>query len=172
MRQYETKYPSFAYLGASPVDFDAKPRDGSEKCVWVRLCDLSIARELAKKKTRMAVILNADPHYKDGSHWMTLFINLNDRYLFYFDSTGDPMPRQVKKLVKRLQAEGAALGLHLRLIVNRVPHQRQNTECGVYALYAVSRLLEGTDTPRSLMGARIPDDAMFSFRRKFFNHTD
>ena len=170
MHQYEKEYSHFAYLGASPIDFDAKPRDSGDKCVWVKLCDLSIANELAKGKTQMAVILNADPHYEDGSHWMTLFINLNERYILYFDSTGDPPPREVRRLVSRLREEARRLGLHLRLIINKTAHQKQNTECGVYGLYVVSQLLEGRQPVQALVSKRVPDDAMFAFRRKFFNH--
>ncbi len=169
MHQYEVAYPHFVYLGSSPIDFDARPRDRSEKCVWARLCDLSIANELRKGKTEMAVILNADPHYKEGSHWMTLFVNLSQRYIFYFDSTGDPMPAEVKRLVSRLKDEAKSLGLDLDVIESRRRHQRENTECGVYALYAVSELLGGHHTPASLMAKGIPDAEMFRFRKRFFN---
>ncbi len=169
MAQYEQHYPHFAFLGASPIDFDARPTDSKDKCVWKKLCDLDIAKELDAGKTQLAAILNADPHYKDGSHWMTIYINLNAGYVLYFDSTGDPMPKEVRKLVARLKTQGSAIGLKLRVIVNRARHQRQDTECGVYGLFVIAQLLEGQRTPSSLVRGRISDNEMYAFRRHFFN---
>ena len=169
MKQYEATYPRFTFLGASPIDFDARPDGPDKPCVWKRLCALDLAKELAAGKTDIAVIFNADTHDKDGSHWMTMYIDLAKGYMLYFDSTGDPMPRQVKKLTKRLSAQAKKVGIDLRLLVSRARHQRRDTECGIYGLYVISELLQGKRTPESLTRGRIPDDTMERFRRRFFN---
>lgn len=169
MEQYERVFPHFLFLGASPIDFDARPAKKGGACVSSKLCNLDLARELRKGKTDIGVIFNADPHYKEGSHWMALFVDLKEGYILYFDSTGDRMPREVTRLVKRLQTQGEAMGSPLRLIESRAKHQRRNTECGIYGLYAISQLLQGKRTPESLTRGRISDDAMFRFRRHFFN---
>ena len=170
MRQYETAHPHFRYLGSSPIDFDARPADHAGSCVWPQLCSLSLKRQRSNGKTALAAILNADPHHMDGSHWMTLFIDIAKDYILFFDSTGDPAPPEVTKLVKRLRAEGEAMGKSIHYYVNRYPHQRQNTECGVYGLYAVSKLLAGTTSPSRLVrGPRIADRTIWRFRKKFFN---
>lgn len=169
MKQYEREYAHFVFLGASPIDFDAQSTDEPGRCVWEKLCGLSLRNEKRRGKTNIAVIFNADPHYKEGSHWMAMFVDLEKAYILYFDSTGDPMPREVKRLVKRLQDQGKAMGIPLRLVVSRAKHQRRNTECGIYGLYAISQLLQGKRTPESLTRGRISDDAMFKFRKHFFN---
>ena len=169
MEQYERVFPHFLFLGASPIDFDARPTDKRRNCVSSKLCNLDLARELRKGHTDIGVIFNADPHYKEGSHWMAMFVDLKEGYILYFDSTGDPMPPEVARLTKRLQKQGTAMGTPLRLIVSRAKHQRRNTECGIYGLYAISQLLQGKRSPESLTKGRISDKAMFRFRKHFFN---
>lgn len=169
MKQYEREYPHFVFLGASPIDFDARPQGASKPCVWDQLCSLDIAQKSKQGKTDLAVIFNADTHDKEGSHWMTMYIDLNKGYILYFDSTGDPMPREVKKLTKRLTEQAKDMGIPMRVLVSRARHQRRDTECGIYGLYAVSQLLQGKRTPESLCRGRISDDTMQRFRKKFFN---
>jgi hypothetical protein len=169
MTQYEREHKNFVFLGAAPIDFDARPGGEGAECVWKKLCELDLARELRQGKTDLAAILNADPHHRDGSHWMTLYIDLKDGYILYFDSTGDAMPRQVRRLIDRLTSQARKLGIEMRVLISRARHQRQNTECGIYGLFAVSELLEGTRTPESLMRGRISDAEMHRFRTRFFN---
>ena len=169
MRQYEQVYPNFAFLGASPIDFDARPDGPSKPCVWNRLCALDLSKKKAEGKTDLAVIFNADTHDEEGSHWMTMYVDLKKGYILFFDSTGDPMPREVKKLTSRLVKQAKEMGLPMRLLVSKARHQRRDTECGIYGLYAVSQLLQNKRTPESLCKGRISDDKMERFRRKFFN---
>ena len=39
MRQYEREYPSFEFIGPSPIDFDKRQEYG--ECVWGELCHFS-----------------------------------------------------------------------------------------------------------------------------------
>ena len=49
-------------------------------------------------------------------------------------------------------------------------HQKRNTECGMYSLYMIVNLIEGTRTPEDFMrGGRIPDSVMLEFRNEYFN---
>ena len=50
----------------------------------------------------MGIVFNTDPHYKDGEHWISLFVNLSGSHLnnnpgiYYFDSFGRKPPTQIK----------------------------------------------------------------------------
>ena len=46
--QYEIKYPEFAFLGATPIDFDHKFRNGD--CVENKLCRISLKNLIKRKK--------------------------------------------------------------------------------------------------------------------------
>ena len=166
MGQYEEAFPAFKFYGASPIDFDKRVRRG--KCVWDDLCKLSLARELGRGVERIGIILNMDPHDKPGSHWVTMFIDLGRGYALYFDSTGDPPPKEVERLLARLKEQSERIGVPLKVMINKRAHQRGDTECGVYGLYLIKRLLAGDD-PSDYLEGRIPDGEMLAMRGGFFN---
>lgn len=178
MKQYEHSYPCFQFIGPSPIDFDTHLVDGT--CVWEDLCEFSLAKCLKKKKTKIGIIFNTDPHDKGGSHWISLFINLRKKFIFYFDSNGKPPPKEVKVFIERVRSQvkegGGADRDELTYIENTVVHQHGNTECGMYSLYMIISLL--TELPGALhktfrdftvKDKRIQDKDMESLRHKLFN---
>ena len=40
MKQYEKEYPSFRFIGPSPIDYDAHEYNG--ECVWEELCKFNL----------------------------------------------------------------------------------------------------------------------------------
>jgi len=169
MKQYEKAYPCFEFIGPSPMDYDTHLAYG--ECVWEELCKFDLDNFIKRKKYKIGVIFNTDPHYLPGSHWVSLFVNLKRGYIFYFDSAGDPAPKQVVKLAKNIQKQGDKLGMELEFIQNapRV-HQRGDNECGMYSLYAITSLLKDIRSPQSfLVGGEITDDSMHRMRDKYFN---
>lgn len=169
MRQYEKAYPCFEFLGPSPIDYDAHVEYG--ECVWEELCKFDLKAFVDRGKFKIGVIFNLDKHYEPGSHWVSLFVNLKKNYIFYFDSTGEPAPKEVKTLVKTIQGQASSLGMgELRFVVNDRPHQKGNNECGMYSLYAIATQLKDQRHPESfLKGGEITDHSMHSLRDKYFN---
>ena len=170
MKQYEKEYPYFMFLGPSPIDFDHRPDDG--KCVWEDICNLNICDEYNKQnKRKFGFIFNLDPHYKGGSHWVSLFVDLDKNFIFFLDTNGDSIPDEIKALVKRLKKQCKQV-LHKRMsFSDNAPteHQYENTECGRYSLYALVNLLQEKTTPQTIKRRRIPDEKMMAFRKIFFN---
>lgn len=168
MRQYERKHRNFVFIGPSPIDFDTRLQH--DVCVWEELCKFDLAKLMAKGKNAIGIIFNVDPHDKPGAHWVSMFVDTRLGFIVFFDSTGDPPQRQVKTLIKRIQSQAAAAGLDFDTHINKANHQLQNTECGIYSLYLITELLQGTKTPEDFLhGRRIPDKEMFMLRDKFFN---
>ena len=168
MKQYENKYHCFEFIGPSPIDFDDRKLNGM--CVWDELCTFDIKQKLEKGKTKIAVIFNLDPHYKSGSHWVSLFINIKKKFIFFLDSNGDKIPKRINTLVKRIISQAKKFGLTLEFFQNypRI-HQKQNTECGIYSLYMIIQLLEDKKTPNYFINNRVPDKSMEKMRKKYFN---
>ena len=108
MKQYERYYKNFLFIGPSPIDFDAKLVDN--ECVWEELCKFDLKKIIAKNKNKLGLIFNLDPHYKSGSHWVSMFINIPQRYIFYFDSNGDKMPEEIKILIERIKLSRKRVG--------------------------------------------------------------
>lgn len=189
MKQYEKAFPTFDFIGPSPIDFDThimpdsynSPLDKKEntpgnrkkkECVWEELCEFKLMDYLQKGKTNIGVIFNLDPHYLEGSHWVALFINIKKAEIFYFDSNGDPTPKEVKRLIKKIMKQGQKHGIHFRSDSNHgVDHQLENTECGIYCLYFIIELLTGKKTGEYFKKHIIRDDSMEKLRNVYFNPT-
>jgi hypothetical protein len=170
MKQYEDKFPAFEFLGPSPSDYSAPKVAGV--CVWEELCNFSLKKYVDSGTHKIGVIFNTDPHTEDGSHWVSLFINVeaNNNYIFFFDSTGDRPQKEIREFIKTVTQQGRALDIRFKYYENRKQHQKRDTECGMYALFMIVNLIEGTRTPEEFMrGDRIPDDHMIEFRKEYFN---
>ena len=167
MKQYEHAYPCFQFLGPSPIDFDKK--QGKKQCVWNELCYFDLQSFLLKGCNKIGIIFNTDPHYLNGSHWIALFINVKRNYIYFFDSVGDPAPKEINVLIDRIidQSE-TATGKKLERFDNKTKHQRSNSECGMYCLYFIIQALKDVH-PQSYMHTRIPDKDVEKFRKIYFN---
>ncbi len=168
--QYETRYPDFDFLGPSPIDFDSKE---DSKCVWQEICAFNLKTHLTRGKKKFGFIFNTDPHTKGGSHWISMFVNTVEKYIFFFDSTGMAPPEEVKKLIERINRQYNEItgGAKLTVKINTVEHQKQNTECGMYSLFCIISLLTGKLTPDDFMNGttKFTDEKMKMLRKEYFS---
>lgn len=170
MNQYEKKYKCFDFLGPSPIDYDAHRLYG--ECVWDELCHFSLVEQIKKGHTKFGVIFNLDPHYKGGSHWVSLFVNIKKKTIFYFDSAGETCPQQIKKFVNMVIEQGQKLSkpIHFKYDENHpIEHQYGNTECGIYSIFFIVHMLEDKINGHYLKTHVLKDKYMENFRRVYFN---
>jgi hypothetical protein len=171
MKQYEHTYPCFRFIGPTPIDFDKHLYQ--DKCVWDDLCTFDLAKFKKQGVNKIGIIFNTDPHDKSGAHWISLFIDLKKKFLFFFDSNGTPMPKEVKKFCERVMAQAAALNIKLTLDENApFVHQEGNTECGMYSLYLIITLVKDTHNYKFFKNTKISDAAMEKMRDRYFNNRD
>jgi len=172
MKQYEHAYKCFDFLGPSPIDFDTRKMYG--ECVWDELCNFNLAHQLNTGKTKIGMIFNTDPHDKPGQHWISMFVDVKKQMIFFFDSVGDKIPKQVMALVKRIQEQGLAMTPPINFVFDQnhpVEHQYGTTECGVYSLFFIVHMLEDKLTKEYLKTHIIRDKYMENFRDIYFNHS-
>jgi len=170
MRQYEDAYSCFKFLGPSPIDFDKHQTD--DGCVWPELCNFQLKDEISKGISKIGVIFNLDPHYKSGSHWVSLFINIKKSTIFFFDSAGEKIPKQITELVDRVIEQGKKLSINFTFDQNHpVEHQFGNTECGIYSLFFIIYMLEDAISGDNLKNKNkiYKDDYIEKYRKVFFN---
>jgi hypothetical protein len=166
--QYKSTYPDFTYLGPSPIDFDKKVDE--KVCVWPELCQLNIQKEKDKGIKKIGIVFNLDKHDQSGSHWVALFIHIEERYMFYFDSCAPKkLPPEITELMNRVDKQFKEMGIQIKRFINTVPHQKGNTECGMYVLYFIICLLENLKKPHDFYRRRIPDQEVEMFRNIYFN---
>ena len=179
LEQYENTYKHFEFIGPTPIDFDAVI---SGRCIQSELCKFQLSDYIKKGKTHIGVIFNLSPHTSGGSHWVSLFIDVKDRTIFFFDSAGDPIPKEIKALVDRIQKQareinGSKYAFHQN---NPKEHQMGNTECGVYSLFFIITMLTSmSPLTRGRMNMRqkihlfkkrtISDKYIEKYRNVYFN---
>ena len=172
MKQYENKYKNFEFIGPSPIDFDKHML--YNECIWEELCKFELKNYIKRGKTKIGIVFNTDPHYLSGSHWISLFIDIKNKYIFYFDSNGHKIPPEINRLVKRIinQSNTNPLNLNLKYSDNfKKRHQKEDSECGMYALYFIIMLLTEEKKPEYFnnKSIKISDNEMNELRKKYFD---
>ena len=115
------------------------------------------------------MVFNTDPHNKSGSHWISLFISIPKKLIYFFDSAGDACPPQIMKLVRRIIPQGQALNISFSFDQNHpMEHQYGNTECGMYVLYFLINMVLGRLDTLDLKTQRIPDNVLIYLRNLYF----
>ena len=168
MKQYERKYKCFQFLGPSPIDYDKHLSHG--ECVWEELCKFNLEKMIKKGKTKIGVIFNIDPHNKEGSHWVAVFVNIRKREVYYFDSYGERTSKFINRFVNnKIIAQGETLGMDFKYIKNKKRHQYRSSECGMYCLYFIIQMLTTDISFEKFIEHKIEDKKVFNLRKQYFN---
>ena len=168
MKQYEKTYPCFEFIGPSPIDYDKHIAYG--ECVWEELCEFSLEAQIKEKKPKIGIIFNLDPHNKPGSHWVAMFIDTKRGEIYYLDSYGEKIPRQIKKFANKVKKQSLKVGKKkaYKLLENKRRHQFSESECGMYSLYFIIQMLKN-DNFKKFTNKRITDKYMKKLRKIYFN---
>jgi len=164
MDQYENMYKDFVYLGAVPMDFQNLNLDG--------LSNINLDKHKNDGKSKFGIIFNLDPHYKGGSHWVSLFINVKEKTIFFFDSAGEYVPQQIKKFADNVIEQGKKLSSPINFKFDQnhpVEHQYGNTECGIYSIFFITHMLEDKITGHYMKTHILKDKYMENFRKIYYN---
>lgn len=183
LKQYVDADKTFVSLGAVPIDFAAPdPYSKNEgKCLIPAFCKINLAELRSQGKTGVGMVFNIDPHFKDGSHWVALYVDLGTQSgglrksgmakssnggpaCYYFDSYGYPPPRQIKLLMQSLWKQDN----RCKLAYNGRRFQYSNTECGVYSIYFLICMHYGVQFKR-FVKHRVKDNVMLFLRSWFWN---
>ena len=143
------------------IDFDDLPALGIK--------NLDVEKLYKEGKTKLGIVFNLDEHWKSGSHWTALYTDMKGGKIYYFDSYGSKPPERVRVLMRRL-ARFYQTGRGIRnpdADYNKMRHQYKNSECGVYSMNFILRMLRGT-TLEEVNSIRISDEKINKCRRKYF----
>lgn len=163
--QYQDKYPDFIFLGAVPIDFMNLDYLPFKK---LKLEDLE-----KDGYNKFGVIFNTDKSTGRGQHWISLFCDLKNGKIYFSDSTGTRQPKEVNefmKIVEKYLVEKKNI-LNPDIRYNKTQHQRGNSECGVYSINFILRLLKGK-TFDHLTKKRLTDEQVNKCRIKYFGKTN
>lgn len=187
LNQYQVSFPHFAFIGPSPIDYDTKMNKTT--CVCRNLCEFQVRKYVEKKITKIGIVFNLDPHTKGGSHWVAMFVDLKDDFAFFFNSTGEKIPKRIHQFATTVINQGKELVPPKNITFHEntnTEHQKSNTECGMYCLYFIITMLIrkkeiGDDINVPEMNkeqlfdlfqgktGRLPDEKMLEKRDEYFS---
>ena len=188
IRQYEDKYPHFKFMGPTTIDFDTRLPEKNNRCVEEEICQFDLKKDMKDGIKQFACVFNLDKHYQSGSHWVSMFIDIPEKVIFYFDSAGaNNIPKEIDILVERLQTQARELDHPFQFDYfnnSKRKHQIGGTECGMYALFFIITMLTGK-TPfygnkilsmderiELFLKKNIPDKVVFDYRDLYFNTSE
>tara|TARA_B110000285_G_scaffold111236_1_gene126266 strand:- start:1299 stop:2156 length:858 start_codon:yes stop_codon:yes gene_type:complete len=169
LKQYAEADSHFYYYGATPMDFDLK---NGNKCSVNGLCKFDLGEHLNNGIEKIGVVFNTDDHDEPGEHWVSMYvdckgINLNEPCIYYFDSTGDDAPEEVKSLIEKIKDQGLEKGIKFTDLHNDLEHQKGNSECGMYCLHFMIYMLEDGNFMKYVKNKK-SDEYIEKFRNVFF----
>lgn len=169
LKQYEEIYPNFRLVGVFPIDFAAPdPYTKNKKhCLQDEVCDLDLKKSAEEGKTHLGFVYNLDPHFKEGSHWIASFTDIPGHKSYYFDSYGFEAPPQIARFLRSLTLQDPKM----KLAYNARRFQYGETECGMYCIYFILKMLEGADF-RKFCRSQPRDGEMLELRKRFFAPKD
>jgi len=190
MVQYHSVYKDFIFFGAVPYDF--------EDVGVLELKTPELFNDMMKKgKTRFGMVINLDSHNMSGSHWVGLYADFNKGQVYFFDSVGKKPRKKIKKFIngivkymynrkfpnKKLNINNVLKSLNnnnlnneyianlknFDIQYNKVQQQYKDTECGVYSINFIIRLLDG-ETFDQISHNITKDDIMNENRKVYFRN--
>lgn len=169
MNQYQQKFKKFKYLGTVPMDFDKKSFTGS--CVVSDICKFNLENEYKNGFNKFGVVFNLDKSHQSGSHWVCMFVDLKLEKIYYWDSYGMAPSKEVLDLGKKIEKQALKLNKKMKLYINNYRHQFGNSECGIYCLWFLIRLLESKNsfkTYNQIIKKKVKDSIMQKNRDVLF----
>jgi hypothetical protein len=177
MYQYESKYPEFKFLGALPYDFEELPYFGIQNIDFDKLKDTTY---------KIGAVINLDEHNMPGSHWVALYANLRKNIVYYFDSFGKKPGKRINIFVRKILNYMYNVKYHTNIKMsefmskfhssndydvryNKIQHQFKNSECGVYSMNFIIRLLGG-ETFDDIVNNITDDTTMNNCRKIYFRN--
>ena len=165
MDQYQMEIPEFRFLGAVPMDFKKINLKGPS--------DLDIEKNVKDGITKFGIIFNLDESWQSGSHWTASYVDIDKGHVYYFDSYGAPPEPRVIHFLKEFiyYYERKNKGKHIKLRVNKVRHQYENSECGVYSINFILQLLNGKSFD-DITENKLKDKEVNKLRKIIFRNTN
>ena len=190
IHQYHKMNDDFIFLGTVPYDFEDLPILGFN--------DINFSELYINNKKKIGLVINLDEHYKSGSHWVALFANLEKKQIYYFDSTGRKPLKRIRKFInkiikfmykntfnKNLSIDELLSNIKKKKIkenetinniiknfdirYNNIQHQFKNSECGVYSIHFITKLVNNNSFD-DVINNIINDDDMHKYRNIFFRN--
>ena len=164
LKQHMDSDKNFYFYGAVPMDF--------KKCSVSNLCNFNMEKHLDKGESKIGIVFNTDPSTKDGEHWISLYMDLGkhnspDYGIYYFDSFGRKPSKEIAELIQNTIKQGEKCKRKPLYFYNDYSYQKANSQCGMYAIHFIKKMLEGLSFEEYL-DTKLNDKLMIQLRNEYF----
>ena len=164
LKQHMDSDKNFYFYGAVPMDF--------KKCSVSNLCNFNMKKHLDKGESKIGIVFNTDPSTKDGEHWISMYMDLGkhngpDYGIYYFDSFGRKPSKEVTELIQKAIKQGKKCKRKPLYFYNDHSYQKANSQCGMYAIHFIKKMLEGLSFEEYL-DTELNDKLMIQLRNEYF----
>ena len=147
LNQHAEADNTFFFYGAVPNDFS--------KCSVSELCSFDLKKHKKAGETKIGIDLNG----ANSKEWGPA--------IYYFDSFGEMPSSEVQAFIQKTIQQGEKCKIDFAYFVNDICHQKGDSQCGMYTIDFIKRMLEGIQFEDYLrMG--INDKQMIKLRKKYF----
>tara|TARA_B000000437_G_scaffold219370_1_gene201094 strand:+ start:3900 stop:4871 length:972 start_codon:yes stop_codon:yes gene_type:complete len=165
LKYFEKKYPKFKFYEPTTRDFAKKNINGN--CVLSDLCNCDV-NAISEKYDSFGTIFNNDYSYQSGSHWNAFFVNIETKEIMFYDSFGHQPNEEILNLMNNIKNQGKNNNDNYEIMINNKAHQKSSTECGMYSIYFLVRMLSG-EKFIDFCNRDIPDKIVYCLRGVFMD---
>lgn len=191
MQQYENVYPDFYFLGAVPADFDRLKDPGSRDVKYTGgsvPTNFDILRDAGSRnvkytgfpaeylqslieqgKQRFGIVFNTDESNQPGQHWISAYADMTTGVVAFFDSVATPPDPRIRALLARFEALFRENNVQPEYKENNTKFQYKNTECGVYSINFILRMIDNGNFD-DIVANPIDDDTVNKCRVVYFGN--
>lgn len=138
LEQYMKTNKDFISFGAVPLDFKTLSQ------LPINKNDNSFENLLKRGITKIGIVYNHDYSNMNGSHWVAMYVDFTKRSIYYFDSYGTKPKKEVSNYINEIiKFMEDKFNKPVEYKWNQVRHQFKGSECGVYSINFILRLLKG-----------------------------
>jgi hypothetical protein len=152
----------FLFLGAVPLDFEDKEVDEY-------IHDINFSEIEKDGKHKIGLIINHEPHTMGGSHWVAIYSDLQKGGVYYFDSYGEEPLEEIEHFMHKIgKYIEHKKGIKPDIRYNENRNQYKGSECGVYSINFIKRMLMTGGDFDKVTNEVISDDEVNLCRSKYF----
>jgi len=168
MKSLVRLYDNYRFMGPIARDWE---NYGNELTLF------DISDDISKGLTRFGIIFNTDVHTGPGIHWVSVFIdtvgNIHSKCsIEFYNSFGVNPPNEINRFLLKIKKELEQIGRNCVIRINHTKHQRENRECGIFAMNYIFLRLDNNSVDSIYNSRKINDTAMKHYRPVIFTEGD
>lgn len=181
MSRFQNYYKCFLYTGTVSIDFNQHKMfhiyknvfDNNSlynlKCFNYDRSECVSKNNMNNKITCIGTIYNTSKRSEPGQHWIATIVKRkknNKIGMYFYDSVGKKAPYEIQHFFKRLQKD-LFYNDNIEKKYNYIQHQYKNSECGVYCINFIDKMISSSNFDNFIKN-KIKDDDMNRNRIEYF----